>query len=178
MERETRKQLEKERIPVTKDTVCYDEIRLIREMSSIAAQEAMWGIHGYDLCRISHVVTPLAIHEEGGETVCYEEGEEEAALERLVEQEELEATSALTAWMKLNRASFNVSSLTAKACRRTKKPGSTPTGRSPITSPTTNTRSASRLTQRSATGTRASTSPWSTTSRPCTRSASLSGSWQ
>lgn len=105
MDREIRKQLEKENVIPTKDMVVYDEIRLIRELSCITALEAMWQILGFDLCCCSHVVTPLAVHEEREENILLAEGQEEEALKRLLEQEEVEVTSAFTAWMKLNQVS-------------------------------------------------------------------------
>lgn len=103
MEKATKRRLQKENVPITPETVVYDEIQMIREMSCITALEAMWIIRKYPLSQCSHVVTALSVHEQNEESVLFEEGLEEQALERLVS---CEATSAFTAWMKLNQVIF------------------------------------------------------------------------
>ncbi len=91
-------------VKVDKDTIMYDEIQLIREMTCVTAMGAMWIIRKYELSRCSHVVTALAVHEENEEPILFPEGQEKEALEKLAGRE---ATSAFTAWMKLNRVTFS-----------------------------------------------------------------------
>lgn len=104
MEKEAKKNMKEYGVNVTKDTICYDEIQMIRELSCMTALEAMWHIQGFELSQCSHVVTALSVHEEHEEPVLFPEGHEDEAVEKLIGNE---ATSAFTAWMKLNRVTFS-----------------------------------------------------------------------
>jgi len=103
MEQATKKRLEALGVKYDAKTVCWDETRVMREMSVTTASEAVWPILGYHLSESTHVVTPLAVHEPFKESVLYAEGQEEEAGRKYAESG---ATSGLTAWFQLNRVGF------------------------------------------------------------------------
>jgi ATP-dependent DNA helicase PIF1 len=80
----------------------HDEIKQFLNARYVSAPEAMWRILEYPLHDSSHTVCRLAVHLENRQSVSFELGKEEDAIQKAALKD-----TQLTAWFKLNQTDFS-----------------------------------------------------------------------
>ena len=76
----------------------HDEVKMYLDARYVSAPEAIWRLFEYNMHHQSHTVIRLGVHLPNYQAVYFQAGEEELALENVVEND-----THLTAWFKLNR---------------------------------------------------------------------------
>jgi len=75
----------------------HDEVNTFLDCRFVSAPEALWRIFEYKISDMLHTIIRLQIHLPENQMVYYNEGEEQAALDRAAQRD-----THLTAWFKLN----------------------------------------------------------------------------